>query len=47
MVYAEAVYAEATKFRHCILPTHSLTGWMPQRGLALMRSVPDSERLVA
>lgn len=62
----EMLYAEAMKFRHCIITTHyrpwkqklrwgwlqngqchfvELTKWTKTDGLALVRSVPDVERL--
>ncbi|MGN6553671.1 MAG: hypothetical protein ACTHLW_08110 [Verrucomicrobiota bacterium] len=62
----EMLYAEAVKFRHCVISTHyrpwkqklrwgwlkngqchfiELTRWTDQRGLTLIRSVPDADRL--
>lgn len=64
----EMLYAEAIKFRHCVITTHyrpwkqkfrwgwlkngqcqfiELTKWTDKKGLTLIRSVPDVERLRA
>jgi tetratricopeptide (TPR) repeat protein len=64
----EMLYAEAMKFRHCLITTHyrpwkeklrwgwlkngqcqfiELSGWTNKRGMTLIGSIPDAERLKA